>query len=478
MSFKSVFSKSTLYQNRHVVGFFFVAFMLYIFVVFGFARNPIGLSELELQSLTLSGGFAFPDSFIDLPYHFLQYLSIQIFGPSIFGIRLVSVLLGVLTGGLAVASVRNLVRSNVAVIAGLIVSSSVFFLNYARLGAPMIMSMFLLTLAIFAISKYLTSNKNRTLWILVTILATVIGVYSPLGIYLLAALAAIAIFHPKVRLLIKRMKVWQTLLGSVVAVGLLLPLVFALVSQPSLLQTLFGVDTLVFAPSDVWHNLQAMIMPWSIDSFGLATPFFNIVEIALVIIGVVALARQFFSARSQLFLGLGAVAFAVSMFDITNSYILFIPYVFLTSFGIKTIIGKWYRLFPVNPYARLFGLLPIGVLVFGLILSNFSQYNASNYYDKNVIYTRNETYQIVREELTNLRAHSISLVVDGANIGLYNTLKAEFSNVVIGSSVDPRAETQIFIPSTFYQKTSSPARIVTNGNSKDYVVLKIYQKTR
>ena len=477
MNLKSFLSKSALYKNRHIIGFFFVAFMLYVFVALGFARNPIGLSELELQSLELSGSFSFPQSFINLPYHFLQWISIKIFGPSVFGVRLVSVLLGILTGGLVVVSIRNFIRNNVAILSGLIISSSVFFLNYARLGAPMIMSMFLLSLAIFAISQYLTSTKHRTFWILVTVFATIVGVYSPMGIYLLLALVLIAIFHPKVRLLIKRMKVWQTSIASVATLALLTPLVFAIVYQPSLLLSLLGIDSLVYTPVDVWHNIQALIMPWGIDSFGLVTPFFNIVEIALVIIGVVTLLRQSFSARSQLFLGLGALAFVVSMFDITNAYIMFIPFVFMMSFGVQTIIDKWYLLFPVNPYAKLFGLIPIGVLIFGLISSNFSQYNTSNYHNTNVIYTRNETYQIVRNELTSLSAHSVSLVVSEADIPLYSTLKNEFPNVTIGPNSDRRSETQIFIPSTFHQNTQIPTRVVTNGNSKDYVVLKIYQKT-
>lgn len=478
MSLKTSLSKSGLYKNRHVIGFFFVAFMLYIFIAFGFARNPIGLSELELNSLALSGNFSLSGSFIDLPYHFLQWLSIQFFGPSVFGIRLVSVILGILTGGLVVASVKNLVRSNIAIISGLIISSSVFFLNYARLGAPMIMSMFLLSLAIFAISKYLTSTKHRTAWILVTVFAAIVGAYSPLGIYLLLALILIAIFHPNVRLLVKRMKVWQTLLASVVAIALLMPLVFTIVKDPSVLLTLLGVDNLVYAPTDIWHNIQALIMPWSIDSFGLVTPFFNIVEIALVVIGIVTLMRQFFSARSQLFLGLGLLAFLVSMFDITNAYIMFIPYVFLMAFGVQTIVDKWYTLFPVNPYARIAGLIPIGILTLGLIFANFSQYNASNFYDKNVIYTRNETYQTVRNELTNLRAHSVSLVVDKSETELYDTLKNEFDNVTIDSMVDNNTDVQIFIPSTFYQKSKKPSRIITNGNSQDYVMLKIYQKSK
>jgi 4-amino-4-deoxy-L-arabinose transferase-like glycosyltransferase len=478
MSAKSLLTKSALYKHRHIIGFFLVAFMIYIFVAFGFARSPIGLSELELHSLALSGSFSFPNSFIDLPYHFLQHLSILAFGPSVFGIRLVSVLLGMLTCGLVVASIKNLLHSNVAIVSGLIVSSSVFFLNYARLGAPMMMSMFLLALAIFAITKYLTTEKNRTLWILVMVFATILGVYSPMGIYLLVALILIAALHPKARLLVKRLKVWQTLLAATIAVLMLLPLVLAIGNQPSLLLAVIGADNLAYAPTDVWHNLQAMIMPWSIDSFGLVTPFFNIVEIALVIIGMVTLIQQFFSARSQLFLGFGGLAFVISMFNITNSYIMFIPYVFLMAFGIRTIIDKWYTLFPVNPYAKFFGLVPIGILVFGLIFSNFSQYNMSNYYDKNVISTRNETYQIVRHELTQMRAHSVSLVVNSADVGLYNTLKAEFANITVGSSIDSRAETQIFIPPTFYQKSTPPTRIITNGNSDDFVVLKIYQKTK
>jgi hypothetical protein len=477
MRAKSGFTKSALYRYRHVIGFVLVGFLIYVFVAFGFARNPIGLSELELHSLALSGSFTFPDSYINLPYHFLQSLSIYFFGSSVFGIRLISVLLAMATGGLVVASIKNLLRSNVAIVAGLIVISSSFFLNYARLGAPMIMSMFLLSLAIFAISKYLTSQKHRTCWILITVFATITGVYSPLGIYLLLALIIISFFHPKVRLLIKRLKVWQTALASAIAIGLLPPLVFAVARQPELLKILFGVDALVFQPPELWHNLQALIMPWGIDSFGLATPFFSIVEIALVVVGAVALIRQFWSARSQLFLGLGLLAFVVSVFDITNAYILFIPYVFLLSFGIQAIIDKWYRLFPINPFARAFGLLPIGILVCGLIFSNFAHFNASGYYDPNVIYARDETYQTVRQELTNLRAHSISLVVEHSQLRLYSTLKNEFANLTVGSSADPRVDIQIFTPETFYQSTATPTRIVTNGNSKDYVILKIYQKT-
>jgi hypothetical protein len=152
--------------------------------------------------------------------------------------------------------------------------------------------------------------------------------------------------------------------------------------------------------------------------------------------------------------------------------------VFLVAFGVQTIIDKWYTLFPVNPFARFFGLIPIGVLVLFLTMSNFAQYNTSNYYDKNVIYTRNETYQIVRNELTNLRAHNVSLVVDAPDMPLYETLRNEFANITVSTSVDPRAETQIFIPSTFYQKAQKPSQVVTNGNLNDNIVLKIYQKSK
>lgn len=477
MNFKSSLIRSKLYKNRHFIGFFFVAFMLYIFVAFSFARNPIGLSELELHSLSLSGTFSFPSSFIDLPYHFLQSISVHFFGPGTFGVRLISIILGILTGGLVVASIKKLVHSNVAIISGLIVSSSVFFLNYARLGAPMIMSMFLLALAIFAISQYVTNKKHRTIWLIITIFATIIGAYSPLGIYLLLALILIGIFHPSARAQIKKLKIWQWLITVVIGTSLLLPLIFAIINQTSILLELLGINSLVYSPTDIWHNIQALIMPWSIDSFGLVTPFFNIVEIALIILGIVTLARQFFSARSQLFLGLGLLAFIISILDITNSYILFIPYVFLMSFGIQTIIRKWYSIFPFNPYAKMVGLIPIGVLTFSLILTNFAWYNTSNFYDKNVIYNRNETYQIVREELKQLRAHSVSLVVDSSNIDLYSTLSSEFGNLVVGSSVDKDSDVQIYTQDTFDKISKTPSQVITNGNSQDYVTLKIYQKS-
>ncbi|HRQ86905.1 MAG TPA: hypothetical protein PLY16_02230, partial [Candidatus Saccharibacteria bacterium] len=52
----------------------------------------------------------------------------------------------------------------------------------------------------------------------------------------------------------------------------------------------------------------------------------------------------------------------------------FLPSVLMLAAGLTSLIGYWYRLFPLNPYARVAGLIPIVVLVGTLIFSGLERY--------------------------------------------------------------------------------------------------------
>ena len=46
----------------------------------------------------------------------------------------------------------------------------------------------------------------------------------------------------------------------------------------------------------------------------------------------------------------------------------------LIAHGLRYIINKWYRLFPKNPYARVFGFIPIFIFLFIIVISDISHF--------------------------------------------------------------------------------------------------------
>jgi 4-amino-4-deoxy-L-arabinose transferase-like glycosyltransferase len=400
-----------------------------------------------------------------------------LFGLSNFSIRLPSIILAVTAGLLIFGGIKNLTKTNIAVISSLIVTSSVFFLDFARVGAPMIMSIFLFSLTIFAVTQYALHPKPKSIWLVWAVAAMALGLYSPLGIYFLAGCAIFGILHPKGRLLLSRLKLWQKIIMPVLLVVAITPIVTAMVSNPNLVPELLGLNHLKIMPGDVWYNLQSLIMPWSVFQNGLVTPLINFVELVLMVIGVIALLKNRQSARSYIILGLGLITLLLSILDVTKSYLLFLPAAFLMAFGIQAIIERWYSIFPLNPYARFTGLVPIFIFVCGLVLTNHAHFSDSLIYDKNVVYDRNEILLTAKSEINKLSAHQINLAADESEVSLYKLLEWEYPNLTVGTKFDIKADTNILIPSTFDLNKNIPDLVKTSGNSQDDVLLKVYQKS-
>jgi 4-amino-4-deoxy-L-arabinose transferase-like glycosyltransferase len=474
---KTDFSRSFLYRNRHVLGFFVLGFLLYYFIVFGFAQVPGGLSQPEMDSAILSGNISFPASIVDLPYHALQWLSINIFGLSIFSIRVPSVILALLTGGLMIAAIRNLYHSNAAIITGLVTASSVIFLDIARTGAPMIMSIFLFVLALFAVSQYMMRKKPRALWLVLTVLALVIGAYSPLGIYILVCGSLVAILHPKVRASILRYRISHTVLACLAGLAMLAPLAVAVVLQPSIGLTILGIDNLNVSPASIGQNLATIVLPWANSDLGMAVPLLDFVSIAIAIVGILALLRDRHAARSYLALGLFVVSFVFTIINPAWAYTLFMPMIFLIATGINTLISAWYDLFPVNPLARIFGLVPLTLLVLGLVVSGHIRYVDNNLYNADVVYAHNHVFEAVRTAVNERSAHQVDLVVPQAEQAFYGLLEREYDGLTVTTDIQRKGfDTWIFVPETFDQKNGVPTRTVTGWTRNNNVLIKIYEK--
>jgi hypothetical protein len=468
------FTDSFIYRYRHIIGFFVVGFLLYYFVCFGFARVPSGLGVAEINSAMLSANFTFPTSIVDLPYHALQWLSVQIFGLSTFAIRWPSIVLALLVGALTIMAIRNLYKSNVAIITGIIVASSVFFLEIARSGSPAVMSVLLLILAIFSFSQYLVSKSAKSFWLLLAVLSLVVTTYSPLGIYLLVSSIILAIFHPKIRSAILRFKVYQIILVSLVAILLLAPLIITVAFDPSIIWTLLGVDNIQWSAEVTGSNLAMILLPWN-NAVGLITPMISFAGMAVAIIGVATLIRDRYSARSYMTLGLVVLALIFTIINTNFVYTLCVPMTLLIAAGFNTLISSWYSLFPANLIARLTGLIPLSILIIGMIVTSYMRYTNNNLYNDDVVYARDHTFEAVRDTINKHSAHTVNLIVTENEMPFYGLLERDYSNLVVGVQKQKSADTVILIPSTFHiTKELVPSQVITGWTRHNNILVKVY----
>ena len=96
--------------------------------------------------------------------------------------------------------------------------------------------------------------------------------------------------------------------------------------------------------------------------------------------------------------------------------------VLLVALAVDYLIRSWYRLFPRNPYARVFGLLPLGVLVTGLVVSSVDRYIYGLHYDKAVYDSYSYDLPILSKELRSLKSSDeVLLVVSPEHADFYQS---------------------------------------------------------
>lgn len=473
---KNALMNSTLYTNRHIVGFFTVAIILYIFIILGFARTPIGLSESEMNTAILSAGFSFPDSIINLPYNFLQWLSVGAFGISTFALRLPSVILALFASGLIIMAIRNFTRSNVAIITGLIMSCSVFFLNFARSGTAEIMGIFLMALAVFAISQIIRKRPKRTLWLILLSVAVALGIYMPGGLVFLLVLLAVAFISEKSRAILFSLKAWQIVFAVFIGVIALLPLVMSIVANPNLLLSSIGVNGFEFSPGKLLNTLQAIFSPFGAEFGGFVTPVLSFGEIALVALGIVKLIRNGKSARTAFTLTIAGVTTLISILSPDKAFLMFIPWVFLIAFGVTFIIDHWYKLFPLNPYARVLAMIPIGIFVASMMIAGRGSYINANYYNNKVVESRNVVFDALLSEVNLLSAHKVNIIASDDDVEFYSLLEKSYPSVMVSNKANSNFDTQIYLPKIHSEATEIPDKIITSSAKNNALLLKIYQK--
>ena len=382
---KNSVKKFGIYRWRFILGYSFIGLVLTAVLLTAALLVPGGITPAEQASALKSGSLTIenPTSFLvtDLPYHALQKASIFLFGLHSISIKLPSLLLAVFAGIGLVLLLRRWFQPSVSVITGSIAVVSMPFIYLAQQGTPAIMAVFW-PICILLLTN-ITSNAKQPRLAAAAVpllgIAAGLSLYTPLALYLLIAMILAGSLHPHVRHLVKR-SVSRAQIGGAIMLTLLCaaPLFYLFYQQPSTLVTLLVSSN--DAPFEFLANGKAIALQLfditgrSMASLGAIAPYFALPTLLLALAGAYSLFKERHGAKNYLLTAWVALLVPVMLLNPHRPELLFVPIMLLVGIGIANVLNYWYRLFPLNPYARVFGLLPIMVLMGGIMLTDSLRY--------------------------------------------------------------------------------------------------------
>ena len=402
---QSVFTQFILYRYRYGIGYglFLIALVALLYVVGAF--TPGMLTNAEMQSAVVSANIQFNTlSIIDLPYHLLQKVSIDVLGLTPFAIKLPSLLLAAATGIGLLFLLRRWFKQNVAVLASIIAVTAGQFLILAQNGTSMIMLLFwptillLLATTVSAKPEYTFGRK------LCFFVAAALSLYTPLSIYALIAMLCAALFHPHLRYMLLHLTRWKVALSAVAGIVILLPLIWYGAQSPSQLTTILGIPQDISWASIIGNLQQLLSVFFGFASPGIhgtvLTPMYGFGTMSLIVLGLLRLAVDHHSARTYT-IGLWLVILSVFLV-LQPSFIAitFVPLLLMLAIGIDTLFREWYGLFPRNPYARAAALIPLVILISSIVFTGLDRYMNSYNYHPAIAKDFTNDLQLLREQLT------------------------------------------------------------------------------
>lgn len=377
---KVTISKLFLYRHRFGIGYIILALLLVI-LLFGMPLlSPDGLSEAEMESAVVSHETSLETvmngEIVDLPYHLLQKLSISILGLSAYAIKLPSMLIGLLLSFLLILLLNRWFKNNVAIIASILTVLSAPFLYVAGSGTPLIMLVFWPTLLLWLGSKIQGKTLPKAIYSLFFGIFLLMSLFTPHLGYFAVFIVLYALLHPHLRFMIKSMPKALLIFGTLFGVAVLGSMGFELFKHPETVRTLFFMDD--FSLGHFFANIKDALLPffsWSgnVESVFLS-PMIGLASLALALTGLISTTKGFFASRNSIASFFIIFTIALSGLNPFSAVLFILPFAILTAHGVRYILEKWYGLFPENPYARIFGLIPIGTILAIMIVSSLEHY--------------------------------------------------------------------------------------------------------
>lgn len=421
-----------MYRWRYILGYSFIAIGLISVLIFAGLYLPGGISKLEMQSVVKSSSIDLAHigslAITNLPYHLFQQLSLALFGVSIISIKLPSIIIAFLaTTGLAIL-LRLWFKPNVGILASLIAITTGQFLFIAQDGTPDIIYMFWAVWLMLLATLISRQKKFRRILAFVFFVFAALSLYTPLSIYILIALISAVLLHPHLRYLLKQLPKQEITVGVIITIFLLIPLIINIFKNPGTILTLIGIPS-------TWPHFQENLVMLSAQYLGFAkpsgstimTPFFELGSTLIILIGIYYVIKNKATAQSHIILFWVVCLIPVTILNPNLTNITFLPLVLLLASGLRMLLGHWYGLFPLNPYARIGGLIPLTILVAVLVYSGADRYIHGYRYDPNIVSSFSRDIKLMPKDTKNL-------MVADSEINFYKVVAKHNKNINIIST--------------------------------------------
>lgn len=470
-----------LYQWRYIIGGVgLISALIAVLAIAGF-WIPGGLAKIEMDAATTS--IHTPPSVLQgsepehlpmLPYHGLQKLSITIFGVSNLAIKLPSLILAGLSIVMLYGVVRLWFRRNVAIITSAIAVTSAQFLLLAQLGTPAISYIFWTVAILFSTSILAHSQKYRSFWLIITSVLAALSLYSPLGIYLIIALAVTSLIHPHARFIILNHS--KIVLAICLALFSLLaaPLVLGIVAKPELLIELAGVPSLsALSLEGAWHAIEPYVAFYAPKAGIDLQPVYGLATALLMTLGAVRLFTAKYTAKSYIISLVSFFVFAGIFLQTLPPAYTFIPAMLLVAFAVNYLITSWYDLFPINPYARVVGLLPLAVLMFGVSFTELERYAYTYHYNSASAATFSRELRLLDRMVKQNKSARITLLVHSDDKRFYTDYASRLPDTIKLSVTDnpesarKKAAHEVIIATEGFKSATIPTSSIAVSSAAD-----------
>ena len=439
-------SEWTLYKHRFLIAYSGLAVLTALLLTLFAETLPPGLSGSEQQSVITSHAISFTElpsaaQVVNLPYHTLQKLSTDLLGLTPFGVRLPSLIFAALTALCLSFIIKRWFKVNVAIVATMIIITSSWYLAIARLGTPDIMVPFWTSTLILCATYVSQQTKRWHIWKALFGLSAALSLYTPYMAYLFIATLIAAIAQPHLRYLIRQSSKVGLTIGIFFFIVLMAPLGWGIYKDPSIIREIFAIPAVIPEPMQFGRDLLQAISnlgwPFNVSASEVITPLVGITSLVLVVIGGIRLLGDFHSVRAYVLLIWLALLIPIIGFNPNNLTVLFVPVMLVMTIGLNLIVRYWYKLFPFNPYARIFGLVPLFVLIFSIMQFNYQRYTYTMLYSPQAGQTFNVDGFLAQKEADKLPANSpLTIVASPQDQGLYKVIADRRPNTVLMTATE------------------------------------------
>lgn len=336
------------------------------------------LSAPELVSIqSADSGQKIVNNPIQAPFKIAQYAVIKAFDSSVFMLRGVSVIFGIIFILLFYSLLQRWFSPKIAYISTVMVASSSFFLSYTRLAVPDIMLP--LSLLVMLWTAWWLHDHRVPSWTLVIVSIAAASVLYVPGIIWIIILASLAQFS-KIKKMISRVPRSILVLSIMLILMVLLPLIRAFYYDQSLLITWLALPK-NFVITDFIKNL--IFVPASLTVRSLPDPVFNLGRLPLLdiatlvfsVLGVYAYGSHIKLVRTRVLAGAIVITWIMIALNNSVSIVMLLPLVYITAAGgIMLLLQQWYSVFPNNPVARNLGVVMLSGVIAISIIYNINRY--------------------------------------------------------------------------------------------------------